>query len=93
LRILRIDYIDLNSVHRTTFEPPSVLPYEIRLRVAAKATTQAEATLIGQEVEALYTNGPAGGRGVRKYANEIIGIMSVLVNRDKVKSKVMVLEI
>ena len=80
---VQVDYIGQNSVF-----PNSVFQYqnsEVRLRVAAKAKTQAEAALIGEEVEALYTNGPAGGGGVRKYVNEVIGIVSVLVDRDKVK--------
>ncbi|MES2518608.1 MAG: acyclic terpene utilization AtuA family protein [Bacteroidota bacterium] len=80
---IQVDYIGQNSIF-----PNSELQYqnsEVRLRVATKAQTQAEATLIGEEVEALYTNGPAGGGGVRKYVNEVIGIVSVLVDRDKVK--------
>jgi Acyclic terpene utilisation family protein AtuA len=84
---LRIDYIGLNSVHRANFDTPSVFPYEIRLRVAGKAKTQAEAALIGEEVEALYTNGPAGGGGVRKYVNEVIGIVSTLINRNTIEPK------
>jgi hypothetical protein len=85
---LRIDYIGMNSVHRTNFTPPSVFPYEIRLRVAGKTQSQEDAALIGEEVEALYTNGPAGGGGVRKYVNEVIGIVSILIDRKKVKSEV-----
>lgn len=58
------------------------------LRVAVKAKTQADAALIGEEIEALYTNGPAGGGGVRKFVNEVIGIVSVLVDRNKVLPKI-----
>lgn len=83
---LRIDYIGLQSVHRTNFENQSI-PYEIRLRVAAKADSAEVAALVGEEVEALYTNGPAGGGGVRKYVNEVIGIVSILVDRNKVLHK------
>jgi hypothetical protein len=80
---IQVDYIGQNSVF-----PNAEFQYlnsEVRLRVAAKAKTQAEAVLVGEEVEALYTNGPAGGGGVRKYVNEVIGIISVLVDRNKVK--------
>lgn len=83
---IQVDYIGQNSVF-----PNSEFQYhnsEVRLRVAAKAQTQAEAALIGEEVEALYTNGPAGGGGVRKYVNEVIGIVSVLVDRNKVQAQV-----
>lgn len=88
---LRIDYIGLQSVHRTSFENQSI-PYEIRLRVAANANSAEIAALVGEEVEALYTNGPAGGGGVRKYINEVIGIVSVLVDRNKVLPKIDIFE-
>ena len=42
--------------------------------------------LIGEEVEALYTNGPAAGGGVRKSVNEVIGIVSTLIPRTTIKS-------
>jgi hypothetical protein len=77
---LRIDYIGSTSVHRTNFgHYPD--PYEIRLRVAGKATTPQQAALVGEEVEALYTNGPAGGGGARKYVHELVGIVSTLLDR------------
>jgi len=40
--------------------------------------------LVGEEVEALYTNGPSGGGGVKKYVTEIVGIISVLMNRTSI---------
>ncbi|RYF63873.1 MAG: acyclic terpene utilization AtuA family protein, partial [Cytophagaceae bacterium] len=81
---LRIDYIGSTSVHRTSFGTyPD--PYEIRLRVAGKAATAQQAALVGEEVEALYTNGPAGGGGARKYIHEVVGIVSTLLPRTQVK--------
>ena len=88
---LRIDYIGLNSVNRTHFNTPSV-PREIRLRIAGKAINQETAALIGEEVEALYTNGPAGGGGVRKYVNEIVGIVSILLERTNIYPKIAIFE-
>ena len=88
---LRIDYIGLNSVNRTHTNTPSV-PLEIRLRIAGKAVNQEVAALIGEEVEALYTNGPAGGGGVRKYVNEVIGIVSVLMDRADILPKINIFE-
>jgi len=84
---LRIDYIGCASVH------PSSLgnirkPYEVRLRVAGKALTSEEAIIIGEEVEALYTNGPAGGGGVRKHVTEVVGIVSTLINREHIKTHI-----
>ena len=87
---IQVDYIGQNSVF-----PTSEFKYqnsEVRLRIAAKAKTQAEAALVGEEVEALYTNGPAGGGGVRKYVNEVIGIVSVLVDRNKVQPQVTIFQ-
>ena len=80
---IRVDYIGLQSVHRVNFNNASV-PYEIRLRVAAKSADANVAALVGEEVEALYTNGPAGGGAVRKYVNEIIGIVSILIDRKEI---------
>ncbi len=81
---LRVDYIGSTSLHRHSPEDwPE--PYEIRLRVAGKAATAPEAALVGEEVEALYTNGPAGGGGARKYIHEVVGIVSTLLPREKVK--------
>jgi hypothetical protein len=89
---LRADYIGLNSVHRTDFNSTPQSPYEIRLRVAGKAQTAEDAALIGEEVEALYTNGPAGGGGVRKLINEVIGVVSTLIERDQIKAKVTIMQ-
>jgi hypothetical protein len=88
---LRIDYIGSTSVHRTSFgHYPE--PYEIRLRVAGRATTARQAALVGGEVEALYTNGPAGGGGARKYVHEVVGIVSTLMARTKITPSVTVLK-
>ncbi|GAB4019644.1 acyclic terpene utilization AtuA family protein [Spirosoma koreense] len=84
---LRIDYMGSTSVHRTRFgDHPD--PYEIRLRVAGKAATVEQAALVGEEVEALYTNGPAGGGGARKYVHEVVGILSTLLDRRQINSQV-----
>lgn len=84
---LRIDYIGHTSVHPCSLTN-GYRPYEVRLRIAGKAATANEAAIIGEEVEALYTNGPAAGGGVRKYVNEVIGIVSILMDRNKTKLSV-----
>lgn len=86
---LRVDYIGHTSVHPASLAH-NFKPYEVRLRVAGKAATADQAAMIGQEVEALYTNGPAGGGGVRKYVNEVIGIVSILIDRNLVKPAIIV---
>ncbi|AYQ31925.1 acyclic terpene utilization AtuA family protein [Runella sp. SP2] len=84
---LRTDYVGVSAIHRTDFNR-HIEPYEVRLRLAANAETAQKAAIIGEEVEALYTNGPAGGGGARKYVTELVGIVSVLVNRKKVSPEV-----
>ena len=84
---LQVDFIGASSLHHTSFKNSNE-PYEIRLRVAARGDSFEKAAIVGQEVEALYTNGPAGGGGVRKYVNEVIGIVSTLIEKEKVQSSV-----
>ena len=47
--------------------------------VAARLATREEAVLIGNEVEAMYLNGPAGGGGVTKSVREVIAVASTLI--------------
>ncbi len=88
---MRIDYIGVSSTHRVSYHRQDE-PYEVRLRVAAKAKRAEEATRIGEEVEALYTNGPAGGGGARKYVSEVLGIVSSFIPRDEIEMKITVKE-
>ena len=88
---MRIDFIGMQSLHSTTFKYENK-PYEVRLRIAARAPTPERAALIGEEVEALYTNGPAGGGGARKYVNEIIGVVSTLIPRTSITPQVNVFQ-
>jgi hypothetical protein len=85
---LRIDFIGLDSIHRKRFTQIRNHTSEIRLRVAGRSKSLTEAALVGEEVEALYTNGPAGGGGVRKNVAEVIGIVSVLIDRNKISPQI-----
>lgn len=78
---MRFDYIGLNSLYRNkiTKEMTQSIPNEIRLRVAVRVKSLTEAKLIGNEVEALYTNGPSGGGGAVKNVKDIVSIASILV--------------
>jgi hypothetical protein len=84
---MRIDLIGSTSLHGKSFDAREQ-PYEVRLRVAARALTPERAMVVGEEVEALYTNGPAGGGGTRKYVQEQIGIVSTLIERERVTTQV-----
>lgn len=63
-------------------------PAEVRLRVAARTKDRENAQLVGNEVEALYTNGPAGGGGVTKSVRKIVSVASVLIPREEVVPQV-----
>jgi hypothetical protein len=67
-------------------------PYEVRLRVAVRCTTRAQAELVGQEVEALYLNGPAGGGGATQSVREVVAVASALIPRAAVTPRCTVLE-
>jgi hypothetical protein len=90
-REMRVDLIGSTSLHGRAFDSAE-RPYEVRLRVAARAASAETARLVGEEVEALYTNGPAGGGGVRTFVSEQIGIVSTLIARNRVRPRVDVLE-
>ena len=66
-------------------------PDEVRLRVAVRASTRQDAQRVANEVEALYTNGPAAGGGASKSVREVIAAASVLVPRDWLQPHVTVL--
>ena len=45
---------------------------------------------VPNEVEALYTNGPAGGCGAVKRTRDIVSVASILINRNDVKPEIAV---
>jgi hypothetical protein len=85
----RYDLIGINAVHRGDFGA-AIDPWEVRVRVAGLYATRAEAERLGLEIEALGTNGPAGGGGFRRSATERIGVVSALIPRDIVRTEVTV---
>jgi hypothetical protein len=89
---LRFDLIGVDSLHGPTLGAGGAEPYEVRARVAGRTETLAEAVRIGNEVETLYTNGPAGGGGAFKAAREIVAVQSVLLPRELVGSCVRIVE-
>jgi hypothetical protein len=89
---LRVDVVGMSALHTRPMSGGDYRPYEVRLRVAGRSADKAKAALIGEEVEALFTNGPAGGGGARKETREQIGIVSCLLAREKVRPQVTVLE-
>jgi hypothetical protein len=62
-----------------------------RLSLAAQADDAATAARLGEEVTALYTNGPAGGGGVRVTTEPVLGVLSSTVSRETAAVSVEVL--
>ncbi|MBV8474207.1 MAG: DUF1446 domain-containing protein, partial [Hyphomicrobiales bacterium] len=65
----RFDLIGVDSLHGAARARDGD-PYEVRLRVVGRTRDLDQARRIGEEVETLYTNGPAGGGGAWKSARE-----------------------
>jgi hypothetical protein len=89
---LKIDFIGQNSIYRNHTRTPKA-PEEVRLRVAGRTKDRVAASRIGQEVEALYVNGPAGGCGAEQGVREIISIASLLIDRSEVSPRVIYKEV
>jgi hypothetical protein len=79
---LRFDLIGVDSMHGDLGAERANEPYEVRLRVAGRTENLREAVRIGNEVETLYTNGPAAGGGAFKSARDVVAVASVLLPRE-----------
>lgn len=87
---LRFDLIGVDALHGRSGGAGE--PYEVRVRVAGRCESAAQAARIGREVEALYTNGPAGGGGATSEVRPILGILSAFVPRGLAPASVNYLE-
>jgi hypothetical protein len=84
---LKLDLIGIDSLHGSKISKTEHEPYEVRARVTARTQSMKEAIRIGNEVETLYTNGPAGGGGATKSAKQVVAMVSALVPRSLVNYK------
>lgn len=82
---LRAELIGMDSLHGPL---SSVEPWEVRLRVAARCDERSDAVRVGNEVETLYTNGPAGGGGASKSVRQVVAVASLLLPREAVKPRI-----
>jgi hypothetical protein len=85
---LRFDLIGVDSLHGPQVSAQANEPYEVRVRVSGRTENMREAVRIGNEVETLYTNGPAGGGGAWKSAREVVAVASVLLPREQAAPQV-----
>jgi len=86
---LRAELIGMNAISGQMALPERTgEPSEVRVRIAARTGSLQEATVIGNEVEALYTCGPAGGGGATRSARQVVAVLSALIPRDLVRPAV-----
>ncbi|MDN5552387.1 MAG: hypothetical protein L0G54_16875, partial [Brevibacterium sp.] len=83
-----VEYIGMAAAFRGLVKVDD--PAEVRLRIVGSAATRQEAAIIGDEVEALYTNGPAGGGGARKSVHSVVSVKSCSVDRQTIEELVSV---
>jgi hypothetical protein len=89
---LRFELIGVDSLHGPEVSSRANEPYEVRVRVAGRTENLREAVRIGNEVETLYTNGPAAGGGVFKSARDVVAVASVLLPRELAKPSIQFLQ-
>jgi hypothetical protein len=87
----RAELIGVNAMHGAALGADRD-PYEVRVRLAVRCATRAQAERVGQEVEALYLNGPAAGGGVTQSVREVVAVASTLIPREAVQPRVEILE-
>ena len=85
---LRFELIGVDSLHGAQVSAHANEPYEVRVRVAGRTENLREAVRIGNEVETLYTNGPAAGGGAFKSARDVVAVASVLLPRELARPQV-----
>lgn len=92
---VRCDLIGIDAIHGPALSATAGAqePYEVRLRVAGRAATPEQAARIGNEVETLYTNGPAGGGGATRAVREVLAVQSTFIARDSVRPSVTIEEV
>lgn len=86
----REDLVGYNSLYGSTISDqynPGEYP-EVRLRCAGRTKDRKNAILIANEVESLYTNGPAGGAGATKNVKEVIAVGSIFIPRNVVQIEI-----
>ncbi|HSV34028.1 MAG TPA: acyclic terpene utilization AtuA family protein [Ramlibacter sp.] len=88
----RAELIGVNAMHGPLLGAGHE-PYEVRLRLAVRTATRAQAERVGQEVEALYLNGPGGGGGVTQSVREVVAAASALIPREAVRTECHILEL
>lgn len=95
---IKVDILGVNSLYwgsgpKGSAQNVESEPNEVRLRVSGRTVGRDDAVRIGEEVETLYTNGPAGGCGATKAVREIMSVASILIDRKDVAATVVMQEV
>jgi hypothetical protein len=85
---LRFELVGVDALHGPGIAAHANEPYEVRVRVTGRTENLREAIRIGNEVETLYTNGPAAGGGAWKSARDVVAVASVLLPRELAKPQI-----
>lgn len=76
---VRCELVGYNAL--SPWRRPESEPEEVQVRFSTRSLSVEVARQLMREVEALYTNGPAGGGGVTCSMVETIGIVSTFIDR------------
>jgi len=93
---IRMDYLEINSVHREASPSPSTTLYEVILRVAIKTDSIEEARKLRKEIDPMAVNGPSATGKWSPMGNRvrpIVGLLSTLVPREEVSASVVYREL
>lgn len=88
----KYDIIGINSLHGDIAAINGRPPAECRIRAAIRTKDRETAEMVGKQVEALYTNGPAGGGGARKAVREVTAIASIFVPENDIALETVIWE-
>ncbi|WP_209427749.1 acyclic terpene utilization AtuA family protein [Pararhodobacter sp. SW119] len=84
----RGELIGVDSILGARLSANGTAPREVRVRFVGRTDSLEEAERVGNEVESLYLNGPAGGGGAAKSTREIVGIVSTLIPETQVRTAI-----
>lgn len=87
---LRVELVGVDATLAGWVAPPRHEPADVRVRVAGRSEDRRAAARVGEEVEALYLTGPAGGAGATARVRPVISACSTLIDRDLVQLDVAV---
>ena len=80
---LRVELIGVDATLAGWVRPPVTEPTDVRVRIAGRSDDRRTAARIGEEVEALYLTGPAGGAGATSRVKPVIAACSTLIDRGR----------